>query len=304
MNIALFIPTYNAISTCGDNFVKNLQIIKAANLNQVLIIDSSSTDNTVEIIKSLGFECIVIPKVTFDHGGTRQKALELLKSNDIIIYLTQDVLLENVASIDKIVAPLIKDVKLAGVYGRQLPSKNANLFAKHLRHFNYPKYGYICEYQDRYKMGMKSIFNSDSFSAYNVPALLKIGGFPNSLVLGEDVYVFARFLKNNFKVAYIPEAKCFHSHNYKIIEEFKRYFDIGVFHCTNDWMLKDFGHPNRLGYRYMYSELKMIKYRIWLWPSFVAKISAKYIGYKLGRNYKNLGLFISKSFSMNKVFWE
>ena len=303
IKVGLFIPTFNAVSTCGDNYKQTLQIIHNAKLNDVLIIDSTSNDETLAITQSFGFKCMVIPQAEFDHGGTRQLALELLKDNDIIVYLTQDALLHNPDSITKLIQPLIDNANIAGVYGRQLPHSNADTFAKHLRDFNYKPKSYVCGYNDRIAMGMKTIFSSDSFAAYSVKALNQIGGFPHHLILGEDVYIFATLLQHNFKVAYVGDAICYHSHNYTLAHEFKRYFDIGVFHQMNNWILQDFGYPNKLGVRYILSEFRFLGLRVWLFPILGAKITAKYLGYKLGCNYYKIGVKWCKRLTMNKQFW-
>lgn len=55
------------------------------------------------------------------------------------------------------------------------------------------------------------------------------------------MYFAAKSVLNGYKVAYIAEAMVRHSHNYSLTEEFKRYFDIGVFHADQQWIRNDFG---------------------------------------------------------------
>lgn len=303
MKISLFIPTYNAQNSCGDIFMQTLQIIKAANLHRVLVIDSSSTDNTIEVVKSFAFECKVILKNEFDHGKTRELALEILSDSDIIVYLTQDVLLSDVTAISRLINPLLADGEIAGCYARQLPHANADLFARHLRRFNYPQDAYIRSYDDRYIFGMGCVFSSNSFAAYRVDAIKHIGGFPRHIIFGEDVYLFARLLQQNYKVAYVADAVCYHSHNYTIIEDFRRYFDIGVFHRSENWILQDFGHLSKQGVKFLISEIKYLAKTPWLWPKSVCKLGAKYIGYKIGYHYDTIGVKLCRRFSMNKTFW-
>ncbi|MCE2706205.1 MAG: glycosyltransferase family 2 protein [Proteobacteria bacterium] len=302
-SVALFIPTLNAVNACGDRYTKNLHTIKQANLDQVLIIDSSSVDSTVDMARGFGFDSVVIAKKDFDHSGTRQLALKMLSHHDIVIYLTQDALLKDVNSLISLIRPLQDNSNIAGVYGRQFPHDNADIFAKHLREFNYSSESYIRNYNNRFIWGMKCVFASDSFAAYRVDSLLKVGGFPDSLILGEDVYIFARLLQNKYSVAYAAEAVCYHSHNYSIKDDFNRYFDIGVFHRAENWILQDFGYPSKQGVKYVISELSYIKYRFWLWPKSIAKLAVKYIGYKLGYNYDLIGAGLCRCFSMNKSFW-
>ncbi|VCW13919.1 hypothetical protein BANRA_01245 [Escherichia coli] len=43
------------------------------------------------------------------------------------------------------------------------------------------------------------------------------------------MYYTAKAILAGYKVAYVADAVVKHSHNYSPIDEFKRYFDIGVF---------------------------------------------------------------------------
>lgn len=55
------------------------------------------------------------------------------------------------------------------------------------------------------------------------------------------MYFAAQAVITGYKVAYVSEARVRHSHNYSVMEEFKRYFDIGVFHCEQPWIRDKFG---------------------------------------------------------------
>lgn len=292
------------MKTCSSAFIATLDTIKQANLHKVLIIDSSSSDNTVDTIKQYGFETQVISQSEFDHGGTRQRAFEQLQDSDYIIYLTQDALVPNVDALYKLVEPLIENPNIAGSYGRQIPHADADVFAKHLRMFNYSRGSYVRGYNDRHTWGMDCVFSSDSYSAYSVAALKKIGGFPKHVIFGEDVYVFARLVKAGYKVAYVADVFCYHSHNYKVGNDFRRYFDIGVFHRSESWILREFGHVNQRGIKYAMSEWRyVIKNQPWLLPKSVFKTFAKFIGYKIGYNHNRIGDRLSRKLSMNTEFW-
>ena len=292
------------MKTCKNAFIATLNTIKQADLYKVLIIDSSSTDNTVAVVKEYGFECKVIPQSEFNHGGTRQIAFEYLQDSDYIIYLTQDALVPDVKSLYKLVEPLIADPDIGGSYGRQIPHRDADIFAKHLRMFNYLRGSYVRGYNDRFVWGMDCVFSSDSYSAYSVAALKKVGGFPKNVIFGEDVYVFARLVQAGYNVAYVADVFCFHSHNYKVGNDFCRYFDIGVFHRSENWILRDFGQLNKRGIQYAISEwLYVLKSKPWLLPKSIFKSTAKFLGYKLGYNYNKLGVRLCRRLSMNPEFW-
>src|SRR5258708_37183855 len=61
--------------------------------DEVLIVDSSSTDETANLARAVGFKVCSIPLTEINHGGTRQLAAELSSNAEILVYLTQDAIL-------------------------------------------------------------------------------------------------------------------------------------------------------------------------------------------------------------------
>lgn len=302
MEVSIIIPTYNAEKYLGKLLTKLLeQTLKPI---EILIIDSSSTDNTIKISQSFGIELIIIPKETFDHGGTRTLGAKKAKG-DILIFFTQDALPYDNNTVENIVKLFLKDEEIGAAYGRQIPYPDTNLFGKHLRYFNYPEKSYIRKYEDKKNYGIKTAFLSNSFAAYRKKVLREIGWFKNNLILGEDTYAGAKILKAGYKIAYVADAKVYHSHSYTVWQEFKRYFDIGVFHRNESWILKEFGKPEGEGLKYLKSEFNfIIKHNSYnLLPEFVLRNLLKYLGYKLGYNYGKIPFTLRKKLSMHSFWW-
>jgi len=299
--IGLFIPTLNA----GENWHILLQGIVNQDflLHKKLIIDSGSTDKTTEIAEDFGFEIININPTDFDHGGTRNLASDHLSDCDIIIYLTQDVLLFDSTSLKNLVMPF-DDEKIACTYGRQLPHETANPLAIHARSFNYPAKSLLKSKQDITTQGFKTCFMSNSFAAYRTKDLFNEKGFPNNSIFGEDAILASKFILNGKKIYYNSDAKVFHSHSYSVKQEFKRYFDIGVFHQSNSWIREKFGSPKGEGLKYAKSELSytLKTAPLWIFRSILSTI-VKLLAYQLGTIYYIFPLFLIKKLSMNKLFW-
>ena len=277
------------------------QIIKNIPL---LIIDSGSNDEYKDEIKDMN--CLVkkIDSRTFNHGGTRQMGADMFPDKDVYIYLTQDAILADEYAINNIVK-VFNDDNVGCAYGRQLPHKEATIFATHARLFNYKNESYIYSIKDKEKHGMKTVFNSNSFAAYRKKALEDVGGFPTNTILSEDMYVTAKMLLKNWSVAYCADAKVYHSHNYTIWQEFKRYFDIGVFHAREAWIRKTFGKAEGEGKRFVISEIKMlIKQNPLLLFEMVFRDGMKFLGYRLGLNEKYLNKNLKKKISMGRGFWK
>jgi len=301
MRISCIIPTYN-----GKN--KLLRLLNSLQ-NQtikfdILIVDSSSNDGTQELARDYVDNVTVVPSVEFNHGGTRQLMVDRNPGYDIYVFLTQDACLVGPDSMSEIIQPF-SDSQVGAVCGRQLPHPDSTYFAQHARFFNYPAGLQVKTLADVPRLGIKTAFMSNSFAAYRGDALKAIGGFPLHVIFAEDMYVAAKMLMAGWKVAYAGNAQCYHSHNYTIIEEFSRYFDMGVFHAREPWIRQKFGGAGGEGVRYVKSELKFLGIRrLHLWPSAVLRNAVKLLGYKLGQHEAGLPIGIKRNLSMYKRYWE
>lgn len=279
MKYGIVVPTLNAEKE-WDSFSSAL--LKAASPEQVLIIDSSSKDRTAKLAQSCGFKVYVIPVADFDHGSTRNIALRQMSSADFIVYLTQDAVLEKADSIDLLLRSF-DDPAIAAAFGRQLPRPNASPIEAHARLFNYPAASSIRSLSDRSRLGLKTIFLSNSFAAYRRSVLASLGGFPSGVHFGEDTLMAARLLLEGWKIAYVADATVYHSHSYTPFQEFRRNFDIGVAHARNPQILVEFGGAGGEGFRFVKSEMAYLWRRSpQLLPSAAMRTALKLAGYRLG----------------------
>lgn len=269
----------------------------------VCVVDSSSTDGTFELALSHTVLARQIPVKDFNHGATRQMMVDFYPDYDLYIFLTQDAFLEGRDALENIIAPFV-DSLVGAVYGRQLPHVDATLLARHARAFNYPPESRVKSLADTKELGIKTAFISNSFSAYRRQALLDAGKFPGHVILAEDMYVAATMLLKGWKVAYAADACAYHSHNYSICDEFRRYFDTGVFHAREPWIRQQFGQTGGEGKRYVVSELRYLGVRcMYLWPSSILRNILKLMGYKLGLYERLLPLWLKQRLSMHWRYW-
>lgn len=300
MNTSILIPTYNA-SPHLDRLLTALrsQSMKDA---EILIIDSSSQDNTIEIANAFDVRVHTIPKRQFDHGGTRTMVGKLA-TGDILVYLTQDALPVDEKAVETLIRPLCEDNEIGLTFGRQIPHEGAAPLARHLRFFNYPDRSYTRAIGDKAHYGVKTAFCSNSFAAYRRSALENVGWFQDKLLMGEDLHICARMLMKGYRVGYIAEAVVYHSHNYTVAQEFKRYFDLGVFFEKERWLLDQFGRPEGEGMKFVRSELSYLTSQglLHLLPVSLMRAAAKLIGYRLGHYYKQLPRAVLKRVSMHSA---
>lgn len=300
LDVVVIIPIYKP----DEKFNMLLNSLKVQTVRPpLLIIDSGSDKVWQSNAVGLDYNIIDIKPQEFNHGGTRQMGIAEAKA-DVAVFLTQDAVLTNENSLKNIIS-VFADKSVGCAYGRQLPHNDATLFAAFARKFNYPSISNVRSLADKIKYGMKTPFISNSFAAYRTEILLKVGGFPIDTILAEDMCVAAKMLINGYKVAYAANAAVYHSHNYSILEEFKRYFDIGVFQATNSWIRTEFGAAEGEGKRFVISELRYLLKINWLLIiPMLMRDGTKWIGYRLGINYKCLPVKLCRCLSMTKAYWK
>jgi rhamnosyltransferase len=302
LQIAVVVPTCNARGNwTGLSAGIRLQGLPA---NQILIVDSSSDDGTAELAKAEGYQVFCIDRCDFNHGGTRQLAVDLLPWASVVVYLTQDAVLATADALDLLLSAF-EDRRVAAAYGRQLPRPGAGPIEAHARLFNYPPQSDVRDFESRRTLGIKAAFMSNSFSAYRVSELQKVGGFPSDVIMAEDAIVAGRLLMAGWKTAYVSEAQVYHSHPFTIGQEFRRYFDTGVYHRQEAWLRQEFGDPGGEGKRFVMSELAyLIPRHLGLVPYALLRTASKAIGYQLGFRKSVLGVRLSRRLSYHKSYWD
>ena len=301
LQIALIIPTCNAAGQWRA-LVKGIRD-QSVMPDRVIVIDSESTDGTALAARAAGFTVIEIAREDFNHGGTRQLAAEHASTADVLIYLTQDSIPCDRDSFRNLVATF-DDPAIGAAFGRQLPREEADPIEARARLFNYPDRATVRSWDSRQTLGFKSIFFSNAFGAYRRDVLMSAGGFSSDVIFGEDTLAIARIHRAGWKTVYAADALVRHSHSYSITEEFQRYFDIGVLHARDQWLLAQFGSVSGEGKRFVTSELKFLldnaPQQI---PSALLRTVVKYLGYKLGRSERRISAQMKRRLSMNKGYW-
>ena len=300
--VSVIIPTYNA----SAHLPLLLQRLREQTItHELILIDSESDKATQQIFTDQYIDVVRIPKAEFNHGGTRNLGLQLAK-HDTVIFMTQDALPELATTLQTLVDCLYSHDDIAMAYGRQLPYPETGTFGHFARLINYPAQSVIKTKALIPQMGIKTCSCSNSFAAYRKSALLAIGGFPTDTILGEDVSVAARFILQDKALAYCAESAVYHSHDYTVSEEFKRYFDIGVFHREQQAVLSEFSQAESEGAKYIIHEWQYLKRtgQLALIPAQVIRTVAKYVGYKLGRIEHKLPVGVKRKISMHRSFWK
>lgn len=298
-SIGIVIPTFQA----SKHLPRCLPPLLNSPLKpKILIIDSSSTDDTVSIARSMGALVQVIPQSEFNHGTTRERGRQYLRTS-IIVMMTQDAYATSPDMLTALVSPLIQG-EASISYARQIPYPKASLCSAFAREFNYPVgKSHTRSLKEIDTHGVYTFFCSNSCAAYLNAALDEVGGFPYVL-FGEDTLVVAQLLHQKHRIAYVAEAEVLHSHDYSLKQEFQRHFDMGFARHSYQKWLKAGGKDSQRGKTYVLQLLKHLQKKApWSIPYALLQSFVKFCGYQLGQRSLYLPLQVKKICSNQKAFW-
>jgi len=224
--VSILIPTKNAGSLFEKvlNSIRNQEHEEAIDL---LIVDSGSDDETLDIAKKYDARILQIPAHEFNHGLTRNYGIQQC-SGDVIVLMTQDAVPQGKLWLKGIV-DTFDDERIAGVYVKQIPREDADILTKtnlqnwltgrdtfalsrieSLREFNQltpAEKSHLCVFDDvcsaiRRKAWEQIAFRRNDF--------------------GEDIDWAKSVLEAGWLIAYQPRAAVIHSHNRSIVYLYKR----------------------------------------------------------------------------------
>lgn len=248
-------------------------------------------------------EILEIEAADFDHGATRNMGARHSNA-DLLLFMTQDAVPADIHLVSSFVEVFEKYQDLNIAYGRQFPNKDCNVVERFTRRFNYPEESKIKSIQDLETMGIKTFFFSDVCGAYRRRAFLQRGGFEAPIIFGEDLVHTAKCVLDGERVAYVAEARVYHSHNYNCLQQFHRNFDGGVVQALYPEIFKDIPSEGE--------GIKLVKktaaYLIRIGKPFLLvelffQSAFKYAGFFLGKRYKRLPTFLVKWCSSNPGYF-
>lgn len=245
-----------------------------------------------------------IPREEFDHGGTRDRGMRESEA-EIVVFMTQDALPVNDCLIEELIRPFEQSDRIAVSYGRQLPDADCRVIERYTRTFNYPAESCVKSKEDLKQLGIKTYFCSDVCAAYRKEVYEVLGGFEKNLIFNEDMIMAAKMIHAGFKVAYAAEARVRHSHNYTCIQQFKRNFDLAVSQADHPEIFGEV-HSENEGIRLVMKTAGYLLHvkKPWLVGELVVKSGFKFLGYRMGKRYQKLPLWLIQMCTMNKGYWK
>jgi rhamnosyltransferase len=298
---SILIPTKNGALEL-DACLAAIYTQRGAGPFEVIVIDSGSTDGTLEIARRYPVRIEQIPAETFHHARTRNYAASLAKGR-ILVFLSQDAI---PASNTWLAAFLsnFNEPGVGAVYGRQLPKRESGLERRSAFAVMYGGSRIVKMPMDGIDLGHKYYHFSNANSAI-LKSVWETTRFPEDLRVFEDVGIAKRILDSRWSIVYEPEAAVYHSHDFPLDVLFKRYFDIGVvYQRLGIWNDRSRASLWRNGLEAFRGKLSLLFKRGAKdgAGSSMVKDIGKYVAIQLGRNERLLPQSLKKKLSLYGLF--
>lgn len=228
LDATVIIPTLN-----GERYLERLlRMLELQDFDggaEVLVIDSGSTDRTLEIVRAHpAVRLVEIPNGEFGHGRTRNLAARLARGR-VLAYLTQDAIPLTTGWLREIVAPLAVP-EVVAVLGKQEARPDCFPLQKYEIRTVFGRFGDELALYERgdsepteAEMDLLA-FYSDVNSATRRDFLLDVIPYQD-LRYSEDMAFGRDIIEAGYRRAYVPAATVEHSNDLTLREYGKRIFD-------------------------------------------------------------------------------
>lgn len=228
--VSVIIPTKNG----GKHIEKCLSGIFTQETRfdyEVIVIDSGSSDDTVQIVNRFPVRLVEIKPREFGHGKTRNLGASLAVGK-YLVFTVQDANAANAHYLDGLVLALEENDRVAGAYSRWLPKPGCNplesrLIAETFSPIRETRNLDGVDKEDYLSYMSRFILFSDVSSCIRKKVWREIP-FDETLSFGEDQQWAKKVLEAGYSVVYEPSSSVYHSHNDSPVRIFRSMFDAGA----------------------------------------------------------------------------
>jgi len=231
IKVSIIILTKNEESKIYDT-LKSVFSQKADFAYEVVVIDSGSKDKTKETIKGYPARLVEIKPQDFGHGRTRNLGLSLTES-EYVVFLNGDATPDDNIWLRSLIDGFRRYDNLAATYSRIYPRKDCNpLRAREIREDDYlfgqliKQINDVSVYERMDTEEKRKLIAFHTISCAIRRDVLQSIQFED-VEFGEDLIWSKRVLEAGYKIAFEPDSKVVHSHDfYKSFRKTaKKYFD-------------------------------------------------------------------------------
>ncbi len=278
-SISVICPLFNA-ETEIISFDRSLDKQKGVKIVEKKYILTKSTDHTADVMDMLSIPYLKINQLIFSHSIIREEAA-LKAKGEIIVFLTQDVIIKDEHFLEKLVAPILGG-EADATYARQ--KTKYNNIEKYTRSHNYPSRSFTVSKKDVKRLGLKTFFFSDAAGAVSAEKFRELKGYDGKdLPISEDMYFAYKLIVHGGKIRYVANAVAYHSHKFSLRELYDRYKLTGRFMKMNPEIAEHGVNKAGGGMAKMILKSAMKEKNIRVLASFLPNMAARYMGMMVGK---------------------
>jgi rhamnosyltransferase len=227
--VSVFIPTYNA----GAGFRELLEKISEQEGDfecEIVVVDSGSTDGTVELAQRCGATVHRIPKARFNHGATRNLGISLARGEYVALTVQDAVPFD-----ERWLAPMVEDLEadeqVAVVYGRHVPRPESSVLTRALvnnlevaslerreQEIQDPE-----QYRALHPVERRRIIAFDNVSSCLRRSVWEEFSFEKTN-FAEDMRWGKKAVERGYKIVYEPRSVIVHSHERGALYDLRRHY--------------------------------------------------------------------------------
>lgn len=274
---------------------------KLFNQAEIILIDSGSTDGTLEIVSGYpDIRLYEIPPEEFGHGKTRNLGASLARG-EFLVYIPQDATPMGGDWLENLLQPFANPA-VAGVYGRQIARNDARAMEQFHLIDTYPPNAEARILAPGEGPSLARCFFSTVSGAIRA-SLWKRYPFREDIIMSEDQAWAKEVMLAGHSIIYEPRASVLHSHRYGITDIFRRSFDSG--YSVQQIYAGKTGIPIRRALTGLLKETAFVfrNGHIADWLRFLPYETARHLGFLLGLRAEWLPFPLRRKFSSLRYFW-
>ncbi|WP_425410209.1 glycosyltransferase [Hyphococcus sp.] len=179
---------------------------------EIILVDSGSTDRTIEIAESYGCRVVHIKKSDFTFGRSLNYGCEAA-TGDYLVFISAHCIPAHEKWLENLIAPLKKD-EADYVYGRQI-GHDVTRFSEHQIFAQY--------FPEHDKLPQDDFFANNANSAIS-KSLWEKYKFDEAVTGLEDMVLAKAIQKDGGRIGYVSDAPVYHIHEESLSQTRRRYF--------------------------------------------------------------------------------
>lgn len=229
--VSIVIPTFNGGASL-ERLLASIAEQDGPITRELIAVDSGSTDSTIRSLRHYGASVEVLPSGAFNHGLSRNVALTRARG-EFAVLVVQDAAPANRRWLSELLLPLVKDACIAGTYARQQPRPEASRLTAH----------YLAKWAaSTAEPRVVGPLRPDEFDAMspadrhftcvfdNVCSCIRMSVWRRHpfkpTPIAEDLEWAKEVLTSGYRLAYVPSAIVWHSHERTFRYELERTYRV------------------------------------------------------------------------------